>query len=125
MENLCQITLTFWATSGQERSPICIIPTLGLVFTSAAIGLARCLESRADKAGAAAAYRRVPATSSRFAQAQMSLARLLIHSANPAVDDVMQAAAAVEALDGILDGISGLRFMGVLEAEHNYRPKIF
>ena len=26
---------------------------------------------------------------------------------------------------GTLDGPSGLRFMGVLEAEHNYRPKIF
>lgn len=26
---------------------------------------------------------------------------------------------------GHLDGTSGLRFMGVLEAEHNYRPKIF
>jgi hypothetical protein len=26
---------------------------------------------------------------------------------------------------GALDGASGLRFMGVLEAEHNYRPKIF
>jgi hypothetical protein len=26
---------------------------------------------------------------------------------------------------GELDGASGLRFMGVLEAEHNYRPKIF
>jgi hypothetical protein len=26
---------------------------------------------------------------------------------------------------GILDGAAGLRFMGVLEAEHNYRPKIF
>jgi hypothetical protein len=26
---------------------------------------------------------------------------------------------------GHLDGASGLRFMGVLEAEHNYRPKIF
>jgi hypothetical protein len=25
---------------------------------------------------------------------------------------------------GELDGASGLRFMGVLEAEHNYRPKI-
>ena len=23
------------------------------------------------------------------------------------------------------DGAAGLRFMGVLEAEHNYRPKIF
>jgi len=26
---------------------------------------------------------------------------------------------------GILDGPAGLKFMGVLEAEHNYRPKIF
>jgi hypothetical protein len=26
---------------------------------------------------------------------------------------------------GELDGASGLRFMGVLEAEHNYRPRIF
>ena len=26
---------------------------------------------------------------------------------------------------GELDGVSGLRFMGVLDAEHNYRPKIF
>lgn len=26
---------------------------------------------------------------------------------------------------GTLDGASGLRFMGVLEAEHNYRPKIY
>ena len=26
---------------------------------------------------------------------------------------------------GSLDGPAGLRFMGVLEAEHNYRPKIF
>ena len=26
---------------------------------------------------------------------------------------------------GDVDGAAGLRFMGVLEAEHNYRPKIF
>lgn len=26
---------------------------------------------------------------------------------------------------GTLDGASGLRFMGVLDAEHNYRPRIF
>ncbi|MDZ4064473.1 MAG: BREX protein BrxB domain-containing protein [Coriobacteriia bacterium] len=26
---------------------------------------------------------------------------------------------------GILDGAAGLKFMGVLDAEHNYRPKIF
>jgi hypothetical protein len=26
---------------------------------------------------------------------------------------------------GTIDGAAGLRFMGVLEAEHNYRPKIY
>lgn len=26
---------------------------------------------------------------------------------------------------GIFDGAAGLRFMGILDAEHNYRPKIF
>ena len=26
---------------------------------------------------------------------------------------------------GEFDGAAGLRFMGVLDAEHNYRPKIF
>ena len=26
---------------------------------------------------------------------------------------------------GELDGVAGLKFMGVLDAEHNYRPKIF
>lgn len=26
---------------------------------------------------------------------------------------------------GVLDGPAGLKFMGVLDAEHNYRPKIF
>lgn len=35
------------------------------------------------------------------------------------------AAPAVLFYPGVLDGASGLKFMGVLEAEHNYRPKIF
>lgn len=26
---------------------------------------------------------------------------------------------------GVMDGPAGLKFMGILEAEHNYRPKIF
>jgi hypothetical protein len=26
---------------------------------------------------------------------------------------------------GVLDGAAGLRFMGILDAEHNYRPRIF
>ena len=33
--------------------------------------------------------------------------------------------AAVLCYPGELDGAVGLRFMGVLDAEHNYRPKIF
>jgi serine/threonine-protein kinase PknG len=74
-------------------------------FTSAALGLARCLEVRKDKAGAAAAYRRVPATSSRYPQAQMALARLLLHVGTVSRDDVLAAAAAVEALEGVTDGI--------------------
>ena len=32
---------------------------------------------------------------------------------------------AVLCYPGELDGTAGLRFMGVLDAEHNYRPKIF
>ena len=32
---------------------------------------------------------------------------------------------AVLCYPGELDGATGLRFMGVLDAEHNYRPKIF
>ena len=32
---------------------------------------------------------------------------------------------AVLCYPGQLDGAAGLRFMGVLDAEHNYRPKIF
>ncbi len=35
------------------------------------------------------------------------------------------AAPAVLFYPGTLDGAAGLRFMGVLDAEHNYRPKIF
>ena len=31
----------------------------------------------------------------------------------------------ITALTGELDGVVGLKFMGVLDAEHNYRPKIF
>ena len=35
------------------------------------------------------------------------------------------AAPAVLFYPGVLDGPSGLKFMGVLDAEHNYRPKIY
>ena len=47
-------------------------------FVSAAMRLGRCLDKKGDRAGATAAYGRVPPSSSRFGHAQMELARLLI-----------------------------------------------
>jgi serine/threonine-protein kinase PknG len=78
-------------------------------FVSAALGLARCLVKQADVKGAVEAYRRVPSTSNRYAFAQSELARLLLRpdsqGAAPA-DRVLQAAAAIESLDGVLDGLA-------------------
>jgi serine/threonine-protein kinase PknG len=77
-------------------------------FVSAALGLARCLEKMGDRVGAAAAYRRVPPTSSRYPQAQMALARLLLRPKDgnePTVDELTQASLAIESLDGLTDGI--------------------
>jgi serine/threonine-protein kinase PknG len=78
-------------------------------FVTAALGLARCLAKKKDLAGAIAAFRRVPSTSNRYAFAQSALARLLIRpekSKPPPPDHVLQAAAAVEALDGVVDGLA-------------------
>ena len=72
-------------------------------FTSAAFGLARCLERKKDKTGAAEAYRRVPASSVRYPQAQMALAKLLL-SGQPARDDLVGASDAVEAVGSQLEG---------------------
>jgi serine/threonine-protein kinase PknG len=74
-------------------------------FTSAALGLARCLEAKGDRGGAAEAFRRVPSTSNRYAQAQMSLARLLIEHDGLTVNDVLAAAAAVDAVEGFAEGL--------------------
>ena len=77
-------------------------------FTSAAFGLARCLERKGDEPGAADAYRRVPSTSSRYAQAQMALARLLLRSAGlagPPLANLTGASDAVEAIAGQLEGL--------------------
>jgi serine/threonine-protein kinase PknG len=58
---------------------------------------------------AVAAYRRVPSASSRFGHAQMALARLLVTPergrAYPPLDDLVTASTAVEALDGLMDGL--------------------
>ncbi len=81
-------------------------------FTSAAFGLARCLERKGDRAGAADAYRRVPSTSSRHVQAQMALAKLLLAGGNVALQrtpatlaELAGASDAVEAVAGQLDGL--------------------
>ena len=76
-------------------------------FTTAAMALARCLEKRKDKRAAAEAYRRVPTSSNRYAHAQLALARLLLAEipGAPTLDEIEQAAAALESLDGLIDGI--------------------
>jgi serine/threonine-protein kinase PknG len=77
-------------------------------FVSAALRLARCLDKKGDRAGAVAAYRRVPSSSSRFGQAQMELARLLVTPprgrVDAPIDDLTAAAQAVEALEGVMEG---------------------
>jgi serine/threonine-protein kinase PknG len=76
-------------------------------FTSAALALARCLEKKNDKAGAAEAYRRVPGTSSRYAGAQMALARALVTIAPaPTWKDVIDAGEALTSIDSAVDGIA-------------------
>ena len=76
-------------------------------FTGAAFGLARCLEKKRDRKGAVEAYRRVPTTSNRFVMAQMELTRMLVsHELGaPTPADLVQAAAAMQSLDGQIDGI--------------------
>jgi serine/threonine-protein kinase PknG len=76
-------------------------------LTSAAFGLARCLEIRGDRDGAVAAYERVPATSSRHPAAQIGIARVLLGSdgARPGAADLVRASAAIEGLREHLDGL--------------------
>jgi serine/threonine-protein kinase PknG len=78
-------------------------------FVSAAMRLARCLEKKGDRAGSAAAFRRVQSSSSRYGHAQMALARLLItpepSKQAPPIADLVAASEAVAALDGAMDGL--------------------
>ena len=75
-------------------------------FVSAALGLARCYVKKRDLVGAAEAYRRVPATSSRYAFAQTALSRVLFDASRTGAgaDQILQAAVAVEGLEGLLSG---------------------
>jgi serine/threonine-protein kinase PknG len=104
-------------------------------FVSAALGLARCLETRGDVHGAAGALRRVPSTSNRYAFAQTALARLLLRPVGgnvqiaPPPDCILQAAAAVESLEGVTDGLDfhALRadvLTGALECVQSHVPPV-
>lgn len=69
-------------------------------MTSALFGLARCLAGSGDRAGAVAAYQRVPTTSSRYVEAQMALTKTLLQSLPqaPGEPDLIQASATIQAL---------------------------
>ncbi|MEO6420370.1 MAG: tetratricopeptide repeat protein, partial [Polyangiaceae bacterium] len=84
-------------------------------FTSAALGLARCLDHKGERAAAADAYRRVPSTSNRFALSRMELARLLVRGA-PTANDLLQASGALEAVEGIVEGIAAHELRATLLA---------
>lgn len=69
-------------------------------FVSASFGLARCLRAVGDRSGAVASYKRVPASSSLYAQAQMEIARALLQPKPtvPGEQEIIQAAQAIEVL---------------------------
>jgi serine/threonine-protein kinase PknG len=78
-----------------------IVATADPNFTSACFGLARVRSALGDMAGAAAAYRRLPETSSLYVPAQMALARALIRQARsgPSVGELAQASTVIQRLD--------------------------
>lgn len=87
-------------------------------ITSASFGLARCRMEGGDRSGALAAYERVPDTSSGYLDAQIARIRCLSApdgDHDPALDELMTAGTALEALP--LDGEPRARLtVGVLEA---------
>src|SRR5262249_9791735 len=66
-------------------------------FATAVFGLARCLLAAGKRDEAVAAYRRIPATSSLYAQAQSALARALLRTA-PGAGELSEASKVLEAL---------------------------
>lgn len=94
-------------------------------LVSASIRLARCLTKKGDTKAAAEAYRRVPPTSSRFVEAELAIAALLVRpllerktsSVDEALQQVREAAAALEAIEGLGDSVTvRTRRADVLEA---------
>ena len=70
-------------------------------FTSAAFGLARCRLARRDRAGAVAAYERVPRSSSAAIEALVAKAEAMLDDTETelTVDDVLGAAAVLDGLN--------------------------
>ena len=83
-------------------------------FVSAAFGLARCRMAEGDRAGAVAAYQRIPVTSSAYARAQMDMARALLQTAPtaPTGAELAQASAALSALN--VEGVARHRLSAEL-----------
>ena len=77
-----------------------LVLTVDSTYVSAAFGLARCRSAQGDRAGALAAYERVPTSSATYFDAQVASARMLIDNQHgtPAVADLASAASTVERL---------------------------
>ena len=77
-------------------------------FVSAAFGLARCLEARGDRKGAAQALSRVPQGSAQYLRARIEAARILTRAngSAPKLEDVASASAVAEGLQ--LEGMNRL-----------------
>ena len=67
-------------------------------WVSAAFGLARCRAAVGDRGGAVDAFRRVPASSATYQDAQMASARALIDGPDVDVEQLAEAAGVVERL---------------------------
>jgi serine/threonine-protein kinase PknG len=92
-----------------------IVAQTNPAITSASFGLARCHLAGGDRAGALLAYERVPDTSSGYIDAQIARIRCLSAAEgdrDPALDDLIAAGSALEALP--LDGVQRERLTAVL-----------
>jgi serine/threonine-protein kinase PknG len=86
-----------------------IVSTVDPSMTSASFGLARCLAARGDALGAVAAYRRVPAGSSVYVDAQVAAARLLVaRDALPSADAADSSTAAPAPVTNAAPGLARL-----------------
>jgi serine/threonine-protein kinase PknG len=85
-----------------------LVTRIDPAYVSAAFGLARCLEARGDRRGAAQALDRIPHGSAQFLRGRVEAARILTrpNGSAPKVEDVASASALAEGLQ--LEGMSRL-----------------